>query len=124
MPDSLLLINVLDKLSYEDCHIPGSISVPLEKIPEFAQGLMDKNQKIVLYCASFSCSASRKAWHLIHDQGFKNVWAFEGGMAEWKQYGLATEGDCTLSYLQDKHQKPEGDGRVREISLANLKNLL
>ncbi len=124
MPDSMLLINVLPKDSYDDCRIPGSVSVPLEKLPEFAQNLVDKNQKIVVYCASFSCPLSRKAWHLMHDLSFKNVWAFEGGMAEWKQHGLATEGDCKAPYLEGDHQRPESDGRVREMSLANLKNLL
>ncbi len=123
MADNVLVINVLPKDTFDDCRIKGSINVSLDELGAYAQN-RDKDQKIVVYCASYSCPMSRKAWHLLHDMHFKHVYAYEGGVAEWRQKGYPTEGACQMDYLEQVHEKPEGDGRVREISAEDLKKLM
>ena len=123
MAGKVLVINVLPKDTFEDCSIKGSIHMPLEDLPEYALNLT-KEQKIVVYCASYMCPMSRKAWHTLNDLHFKNIWAYEGGMAEWRQKGYPTEGACQKEYLAESHEKPDGEGRVREISAENLRALM
>ncbi len=123
MADNVIVVNVLSKDTFDDCRIKGSINVPFDDLGEYAQNI-DQNQKIVVYCASYSCPVSRKAWHLLHDMHFKRVYAYEGGIAEWRQKGFPTEGECLMDYLEQAHEKPEGDGRLREISAEDLKKLM
>ena len=78
----LMLINVLPKDMYDDCHITGSINVPFERLSSFVQDL-DKDQPIAVYCASYVCKSSGKAWQKLDSLGFTQIWAYEGGMAEW-----------------------------------------
>ncbi len=94
----LVVINVLDKDLYEDCHIKGSINVPFEMIEEYAQQL-DKNSEIVLYCSNYQCATSEFAAQKLRQQGFAKVSVYEGGTAEWYQLGLPVDGPHTQTYL-------------------------
>lgn len=120
----VLLINVLPKDMYEDCHIKGSVSVPFEQLQLYAQPL-DKNQKIVVYCSSYACHTSAKAWRLLDSMGFQNLWAYEGGMAEWYHAGFASEGKCQAPYLMNKVEKPAHEAKdVKKIQADELQFLL
>ena len=94
----LMVINVLDKKYFDDCHIKGSMSVPLDDLKSQAAS-WDKNKKIVVYCASYQCSASREAFKLLDEMGFTNIAAYEGGMKEWHEKGYPTQGACQMDYL-------------------------
>lgn len=121
MKKNFLLINALPAESHADCHIKGSINVPLNKLEEFAKNL-DKNLEIIVYCARYACPISKNAWHLLHKMGFANVRAYEGGMLEWHQAGLPSEGPCKAEYLSGpKEQSLEKDPEVATISLEELK---
>ena len=108
----LCVINVLDKNSYYDCRIAGSINVAFEEIENFAKQL-DRNAEIVVYCANYMCSSSSAAVQKLMQMGFDRVWAYEGGTAEWYQMGLNNEGKypiegtCRASYLSASNEKPE-----------------
>ena len=108
----LVIINVLDKEYYDDCHIADSkqawsINVPFLEIDEYAQKNLDKESEIVLYCSNYKCSASGAAARRLAKMGFKKVYAFEGGMAEWKQLGYPTKGSCQMPYLTQVVPKPD-----------------
>ena len=120
----VLLINVLPKDMYADCHIAGSVSVPIDQLEAYAQAL-DKNQKIVVYCSSYACHASVKAWRLLDGMGFQNLWAYEGGMAEWYHAGFPTQGVCQAPYLMGKIEKPAQEAKdVKQIQADELKFLM
>ncbi len=89
--DDFTLIEVLGQDQYEDGHIPGAISMPLNEIEDRAEDELDTDEDIVLYCASYVCQASVKADEKFHDLGFTNVTDFKGGKARWKQAGLDLE---------------------------------
>lgn len=118
MDTSFFLVNVLDPQYYEDCHIRGSINVPLENIEAWAKEL-DKSSRIVVYCASYLCPMSRTAWMKLNDMGFTNVWAYEGGMNEWYHMNLPVEGPCRQPYLVDMVQEPTKGSIGAEQQEAN-----
>lgn len=113
--ESLYVINVLDKEDYNDCRIAGSKNVPFDQVKDFAKNL-DKNVEIVVYCANYMCSASGSTAKELKQMGFQNVWAYEGGTAEWYQLGLKesgkypVEGACKAGYLSAPNEKPAHEG--------------
>jgi rhodanese-related sulfurtransferase len=116
--EKLIVINALVKKYYDDCHILGSISVPLDKIEAYASKL-DKKTPIVVYCGFYTCPVSEKAWRILNALGFTNIWAYEGGIAEWSQKGYPCAGACQEEYLsrQEKPQKRD----IKTISAEELK---
>ncbi|HXW86454.1 MAG TPA: rhodanese-like domain-containing protein [Candidatus Bathyarchaeia archaeon] len=123
-PAQLLVINVLPTELYHDCRIQGTINVPLEELASYAESL-NKEQPIVVYCGSYFSSVTAKAWHLLHDMGFSNIWAYEGGINEWKFAGLPTEGACTSGFVLEPVGPLRGhDTGVRQISKQELFDLM
>jgi len=117
----LRVINVLDPEWYADAHIKGSINVPLKELKDFAQHT-DKQTPVVVYCASYECSASKMAWHVLHELGFQDLYAYEGGMNEWYRAGLPTEGSHAQKYLQaDIAPSSKADETLQTITMENLK---
>lgn len=107
---NLYVLNVLDPEQYNECHIPGSINVPFDKVAEFAQGI-DKNAELVLYCSNCQCTASTQAAKQLKELGFERVYAYEGGIAAWYQSGLPVEGTVAQGspasdYLQKAVERP------------------
>jgi len=111
----VLVVNVLDKDHFDNCHIKGSIHVPFEQAEEFAQKLANQyanksSLEIIVYCSNYMCSASGEVAKTLHKKGFTNVKAYEGGVAEWYQNGLPTEGTCSVegfTYLKKKMSAPQ-----------------
>ena len=126
MSKRLKVINALNPEYYADAHIKGSMNVPLSELKDFAQ-YMAKETPIVVYCASYICPISAQAWHTLHELGFENVRAYEGGMNEWYHAGLPTIGNCTMDYLKQPILKPAGaseDQAVQTISMHELKKIM
>ncbi len=105
----LVIINVLDKDLYDDCHIAGSINVPFEEVGKYAQSNFDTDAEIVLYCTNYFCTSSGYAQKKLKSLGFKHVWAYEGGTAEWYQLGFPINGPAKQKYLERKIKTPEYD---------------
>ncbi|HKJ96370.1 MAG TPA: rhodanese-like domain-containing protein [Thermoplasmataceae archaeon] len=92
--EDVVLLNVLASNSYEMIHIKNSLSAPYDKLENGEFDSIDKNKKLVIYCASYNCGASRKAAALMMGRGFE-VLAYEGGIKEWVESGYPTEGRMT-----------------------------
>ncbi len=107
--DGLVVINVLKKELYDDCHIEGSVSVPFDQVEKYVQTYVDKNAEIVVYCSNYMCTASGAVCKKLQDLGFSNVCAYEAGTAEWYQQGLPTQGPAKSAYLSHKLEKPTHD---------------
>ncbi len=120
----LMVINVLPAEVYDDCHIKGSINVPLNTLEEHVKTI-EKGTPIVVYCASYICSASLAAWRMLNAMEFTNIWAYEAGMSEWYHAGLPREGACDKPYLAEPVPRPEGhDSGVKEITTKELKAMM
>jgi rhodanese-related sulfurtransferase len=73
---------------HADRNIPGSQWVPANELPKRLPALnVGKNEEIVTYCSSFTCPASKQAAEILIGQGYTNVKAFEGGLADWQEGG-------------------------------------
>jgi len=123
MNEKFLLINALDKETYADCHIVGSINVPLADLAQAAEQF-DKDAEIVVYCASNECPVGAKAWHILHNLGFTNVREFPGGMREWYTHSLPVEGACNATYLQGSGSPLPEDDEIETVTLQDLKSKL
>jgi len=114
-----LVVNVLSASLYDDCHIKGSISVPFEELDSFIDTL-DTDAQVVFYCSNYMCTSSGYAAKKLREKGFKYVWAYEGGAAEWYQMGLPVEGPCTQAYLQKKIEPSTQKNDIFVISVQGL----
>jgi len=97
-----ILINTLPREEYDKRHIPGSISIPVDQLPQQAKQLFSKHDWLVVYCANTSCPTSTKAAETLMKQGFSNVFKFEGGIEEWQS--------------QNKYTNTETGGKISKVA--------
>jgi len=122
MSKRIKVLNVLDPALYQDAHIKNSINVPLAELKNFAEHT-PKDTVVVVYCAHKNCDMSARAWHVLHELGFENLFAYEGGMREWYDAGYPTEGPCRESYLHEPLETENGaDRAVQSITKELLKS--
>lgn len=105
--NGLVVINVLKKELYDDCHIEGSLSMPFDQAVELVQKSVDKDAEIVVYCSNYMCTASGMVCKQLKALGYNKVCAYEAGIAEWYQQGLPTKGAAKSGYLNYKLEKPD-----------------
>lgn len=120
----VIVVNVLDKQEYDDCHIPSSINVSIMDVPTYASS-WSKDDTLVFYCSNYMCTASGTACKMLKKQGFTNVYAYEAGMAGWYQSGLACVGPSQSPYLSMENRAPENKhSDIQLIETEELKALL
>jgi len=92
--DNVTIVNVLPREKFEERHIPGSVSIPLQE-PNFEDRVEEaaggKSATVVVYCANEDCDASPKAAEKLEEAGFEDVIDFTGGTAAWNEAGLEVE---------------------------------
>jgi rhodanese-related sulfurtransferase len=92
--DELLLVNTLPTESFDEEHIPGSVSVP-NATPRFAEEISsrvgNKDTPVVVYCTSRECETSQRAARKLAEAGFTNVLHYADGITGWKLAGYDVE---------------------------------
>ena len=86
-PDRPVLVNALAREAFDETRISGSISMPAHEAVRLAPAVLAKDQPIVVYCSSRSCTASPTLAQKLVDLGFTEVLDFEGGVEEWERAG-------------------------------------
>jgi len=89
--DEFVLVDTLDKESFNEGHLPGAINLPSESIIGEADEKLGKQDTIVTYCAGYDCPASTIAARKLLDTGFSDVLDFKGGLEAWANAGLEVE---------------------------------
>ncbi|MEJ5172338.1 MAG: rhodanese-like domain-containing protein [Hydrogenothermaceae bacterium] len=87
----ILILDVRTPQEYrEDGHIPGSVLIPIQILPQYIKEL-DKfrDKKILVYCRSGNRSVV--ASKFLEQNGFKYVYNLKGGIIEWKKFNLPIE---------------------------------
>jgi thioredoxin-dependent peroxiredoxin len=79
------LVDVLDTDHYSKEHIKDAISIPLDVLREQAPLLLNKDEPVIVYCASFDCHASTTAAKILMALGYNNVLDYKGGIQDWKE---------------------------------------
>jgi rhodanese-related sulfurtransferase len=85
-----VLVDARSRSDYDNMHIPGALSIPVEEIRDYADKL-DKEEEIVTYCGSYQCPASTMAAKELMKLGFRNVRDYKGGIKEWEETGYPAE---------------------------------
>lgn len=89
----LPLVDVLSARAFDEFHLPGATNIPLDDSFDeaIAHAYPNKDQEIVVYCASRDCPASEKAARRMEALGYSQVLDYEGGKADWRAAGLPVE---------------------------------
>ncbi len=130
---TLYIINVLDKTFFDDCHIPGSLNIPMQDVTKKA-AQWSKKADVVVYCSNYACGASAHVCKKLQEVGFESAWEYDAGMAGWYQAHLKDPkaypvvGPCKQGYLTMEN-KPTGseEGQehgVKVITTEKLKVLI
>jgi rhodanese-related sulfurtransferase len=83
--DGAFLVDVRTPQEFREAHIPGALSLPLDKLSSLAEkALPDKEEAVILYC--LSGARSRAAAKLLAQMGYQNIRNL-GGMHRWP-YGI------------------------------------
>lgn len=75
---AIRLVDVRTREEYLEGHLPGSISLPLDRLDHVQALVPDKNEKIYVYCASGGRSAM--AERAIRRMGYSDVTNIGGVM--------------------------------------------
>lgn len=68
---------------------------------------IDKDEKIVVFCAGYECEKSNIVADKLYKLGYKNVVVYAGGLPEWKKQSLPTTAGAKKVDAVKKEQKPE-----------------
>jgi len=72
---------------FEQDHVPGAIRLNEDRWNELLPTLLAQwslEKKIIVYCSSQSCNASREVARRLRDEaGLKDVFVLQGGWEEW-----------------------------------------
>lgn len=94
--EDALVVFPLSRIEYNNLHIVDSVNIPLGRLKKMLPGDMDR--KLVFYCLGPKCTASPKAADVALSLGYRNVYAFIGGLPEWSAAGYPTR---TIDALPD-----------------------
>ena len=82
----LVVLDVRPREEYEQGHIPGSISVPLDELADRLRSF-PRSGEIVAYCRGPYCVLAPQAVEVLRRHGFQ-ARRLEDGMPEWRLAGL------------------------------------
>lgn len=87
----VVVVDARPRKVYEECHIPGAVSLPYRAISADTTRALPKDGVIVTYCDGVNCNASAKAALRLATLGF-SVKEMVGGLEYWRREGLPVDG--------------------------------
>jgi rhodanese-related sulfurtransferase len=87
---TVVVIDVRPTEEFEQGHIAGAVSVPLEAVKSWARDDAPKRKQIVAYCRGPYCVYALQAVAELKKRGLRATRA-EDGVAEWRAAGLPIE---------------------------------
>jgi SulP family sulfate permease len=80
-----LLIDLREPSEYEHGHLPGAVNLPLRLLPEQGPDLA-RDRPLLL--VDRSGRRSSRAFYMLGDMGFEDLWGLSGGILAWRAEGL------------------------------------
>ena len=80
----VLLLDVRPQEEYENGHIPGAVSIPIEELNEKLSSL-PTNLDVVAYCRGPYCLISAEAVKLLKEKGI-TAFRLENSVQDWKKF--------------------------------------
>ncbi|MBD2460927.1 rhodanese-like domain-containing protein [Oscillatoria sp. FACHB-1407] len=93
---ALTIIDVRDRVAFNQGHIMGAVSMPIDKVAELAQASIQTKRDIYVYGDTDAVTA--QAASELRNAGFINVAELEGGLVAWKEIGGPTEGTEEITH--------------------------
>ncbi len=85
-----VVLDVRSSAVFARGHVPGSINVPLNRLPErLGSALCDKKRKVVCVCQGSVQSAYAVAF--LYERGYRNALNLSGGFSQWQSQGNPVE---------------------------------
>jgi rhodanese-related sulfurtransferase len=92
LDDGAQLVEVLPSDEYQEEHLPGALSIPLNSLDARTTAQLDKRAPVIVYCWDELCDLSPRAAHRLAELGFEQVYDYVDGKADWLGSGLPGEG--------------------------------
>jgi rhodanese-related sulfurtransferase/predicted transcriptional regulator len=90
--ESVVILDVRPEEEYRAGHIPGAVSVPVEKLEAYLEKI-PKNREVVAYCRGPYCVFSDEAVALLSSRGYRAKRLAEG-LPDWRAAGMPVESVC------------------------------
>jgi rhodanese-related sulfurtransferase len=96
--EKFLLVDSRPAGRYNEAHLPGAVSVPLDALEKAGEKLLpaDRGTTLVFYCGGLSCGLSPKSAAIAVKLGFKDVRMFPEGEPGWKKLAYPLEASLTF----------------------------
>jgi rhodanese-related sulfurtransferase len=89
-----VILEVLPEEDYRKGHLPGALSVPLERVADLVPDLVaDRDIEVVVYSAHSECNDGKRAARELEALGYTNVRSYDGGKRDWIDHGLPLENE-------------------------------
>ena len=102
------LVDVSARDHFELEHIKGAISLPVDEIEGKALSVFNKDETIIVYCASFECQSSTNVALKLQQLGFENVLDYKGGLKDYKEANLPLGGNLIKAAVAKTREASEG----------------
>lgn len=92
--NNAVFIDARDQWDFAESHISGAINIPEFSFTKDDSVLknISKDELLVVYCGGDDCDISKRLTKDIVELGYKNAYVFLGGIKEWNEANLPTEG--------------------------------
>lgn len=84
------ILDVRDRMVYNDGHIMGAMSMPMNKLVEIAKNTIALSRDIYIHGETDAETA--QAAQQLRSAGFEHISELKGGLPAWKAIGGPTEG--------------------------------
>lgn len=90
--EPVLIIEALPSNYFDAEHLPGALNIPHNEVHDKAADiLLDKDEFIIVYCASTACANSKIAAETLQQIGYTNVHEYVEGKQHWLEANLPVE---------------------------------
>ena len=84
-----IVLDVRTRRGFQEGHLPGALSIPLEELAERYKEL-PKDKEIITHCWNVTCMLSTKAAYFLAKKGFQTK-ELIGGIEEWQKAKFPVE---------------------------------
>jgi rhodanese-related sulfurtransferase len=90
-----LAVDARREFFYAKEHIAEAVALPLAQVDARLDAFLQqvpKDRLLITYCSGYGCEDSHDLALKLKQAGYQRVRVFSGGLPEWKQAGLSTQG--------------------------------
>jgi rhodanese-related sulfurtransferase len=83
---TFVLVDARSPQEYQEAHITGAVSIPVEKLQEYKAFLpKDPSMLLVIYCNGVKCGKSKRLAGQIESLGYQNIMIYSEGIPVWEE---------------------------------------